>query len=686
MIKSLTEEFGAKIITPMHASLLMKVKSLVEMSRGCMSEYYSEWDYHDLAYRGERRLDKEDMQALQRGEVAKMAMPLTYAQVQVFVSFLFSQYFQRPSFFQLVAAAQEDYDAGQVGEAFLNRDLSENQFSVKLYQWLVDIGKFGIGIWKHGWHIETATVYKTNTVEAPTIPFLNIPLGKSKTTMTKEQEISFEGNRIFNVSPYRFFPDTRMPISRFDEGEFVASEDEYSIVKLQELELADEVAGVDYIPTFSKSTWDKRKTYFAGMQAETSATGTMFAKDVKSTVCVTEVQIKLIPKKWKLIDGTTLGDEDHPVLYNVWYANDARVIKCEPLGYAHNKFTYDVAQFSPDQHRLVNDGIAGLAAHLQDVINWLMNARITSVRKVISNLLVVDPQKIDIADIINKKAVIKTKPGIGGKGIDSAIKQLSLQDVTQSHIQDIQVLQGLIGTITGMNESALGQFASGRRSASEAKNVYSATLGRLQMIARIIWDAGLAPLGKKMLSNLRDGIDQPTYVRLMGVMASQQSFNGFVKADKSSLIGNYDLDMYDGTMASDRSDMADVLQNVLTEMLGNPESAAMFNLNPSAILREIALLRGIKHMNRFDLVPQPATPPNPNGPDPGQSDITPALAALAQQFGLNVSSPLAGGAGPGPSSAPSQPGPMGGGLQQAGGGTAQALSQLLQGAATQGGG
>lgn len=686
MVKTLTDELGQKEITDFHSTLLMKVRSLVEMSRSNMSTMYDIWDYHDMAYRGERRADKEDLQSMQKGEPMKVALPLTYAQVQVFVSFMFSQYFQRPSFFQLVAAGQEDYDSALVGEAFLNRDLNANQWSVKLYQWLVDIGKFGIGIFKHGWRVETSVVYRKETVPAPILPFLNIKIGKDKETETREQAVSFEGNRLFNISPFRFFPDPRLPISRYDEGEFVASEDEYSIVTLQELETQGEVAGVDFIPAFSKQAWDKRKTWFSGMQSQTDATGTMFAKDIKSTVCVTEVQIKIVPSKWKLSNDEVLGDETYPILYNVWYANDSRIIKAEPLGYEHNKFTYNLSQLAPDQHRLVNEGVAGLVCHLQDIINWLLNARITSVRKVISNLLVVDPQKIDIADLVNRKSVIRTKPGIGSKGIESAIKQLQVQDVTQAHMQDIAVLQTMMGTISGMNESALGQFASGRRSAAEAKNVYSATLGRLQMLARIIWDSGLAPLGRNMLSNLRAGVDNETYVRVMGTMASQEAFNGFVKANKESLIGNYDLDVYDGTMASDRADMADILQNVLTEMLANPEAAGMFNLNPAAILREIALLRGIKHMNRFDLKPDPATPTNPNGPDPGTADITPLLAQLAGQFGINVTSPLSvpGVGGPGP--AVGAPSNTSGGRPVSGsnGGTAQALSQLLQAGAVGG--
>lgn len=639
MLKNLSSELSEETISPLHARLLQTSRDLVDFSRRTMSNYYGQWDYYDMCYRGERPNDKQDKEAEQRGEPTKMAIPLSYAQVQVFVAYMFSQYFQRPSFYQLTPTGQEDYDAAKVGEAFLTRDLSENMWSVKLYQYLTDIGRFGVGIIKHGWEVEVGTVYKEETVSAPTIPLFGVKLGKDKKVTTKVQEVSFEGNRLMNISPYRFFPDVRLPLTRFQDGEFVASEDEYTYTKLKGMENRGEIAGVDFIPAFSKSQWDKRHSMFTGINPLEDNIGNVsaYTKDVKSTICVTEVQRWIIPSKFDLADGTQLGTETEPVIYNIWYANDARILKCEPLGYSHNSFTYDCVQMSPDQHRMVNDGISGLIAHMQDVINWLLNSRITNVRKVISSFLVVDPQKIDINDIIQKKPLIKTKPGLGQRGIDAAIKQLTVQDVTQSHINDIQTLQSLMGLVTGVNESALGQFAKGRRSAKEAGNVFDATIGRLQMVSRLIWDGGLAPLGQKMLSNLREGVDTETYVRTIGDMANMQAYNGFVKVNKAALIGNYDFEMYDGTLPSDRDDMAQVLQEVLVAIIQNPEGVQLFNLNPSKVLREIATLKGIKHINRFDMFQtdaygniiqpptpapfgapgQPTPPPGPGGPGVG---------------------------------------------------------------------
>jgi hypothetical protein len=63
------------------------------------------------------------------------------------------------------------------------------------------------------------------------------------------------------------------------------------------------------------------------------------------------------------------------VLYHIWYANDNRVIRVEPA-YWHNEFGFTLAQFTPDMNQTVAMGLADLVYRLQDVITWLINARV----------------------------------------------------------------------------------------------------------------------------------------------------------------------------------------------------------------------------------------------------------------------------------------------------------------------
>ena len=47
--------------------------------------------------------------------------------------------------------------------------------------------------------------------------------------------------------------------------------------------------------------------------------------------------------------------------------------------------------------------------------------------------------------------------------------------------------------VTGVNANAMGQYNSGRRSASEARVVTAGAAGRMKMHGQLIWDTSLGP-------------------------------------------------------------------------------------------------------------------------------------------------------------------------------------------------
>lgn len=588
--------------TEFHSALLKHCRGLVDGSRREMSHYYTAWDKHDEIYRGYRTPDAQDKKAEQRGEPEKMVVPMSYAQVQTFVAFCFAVYFQRDRFFELVGMGEEDHQPAKVGEAVIARDLEHNVWESRLYQFLLDISRFGIGILKSGWTKETHVV--TEEVETPAPSLLGMPLGKASTTLQRVERTLFEGNKIVNISPYRFFPDTRLPISRFQEGEFCASEDEYSLTQLKRMEKDGEVAGVQHVRKLTSQSIELRGDAKGGLARWRIGTNNNLqvgsATQTEGTAILTECQVEIIPADFK-VDGEPLGPETWPQKWNVWYVNDQRVVKAEPLGYVHDEFTYDVGEYNPDMHHLVNEGLTGAIDQLQSVITWLINSHVTSVRKTIQNWLIVDPNGIEMKDLSERRPVIRLKPGAARTGVDKWVKQLDVQDVTSNHMADAAQLQQLVQIVTGINENALGQFHSGRRSATEARNVNAATTARLKMQAALIYKNALQPLARKMLSNLRDGLDEETYVRVMGELANPVDYYRFTKVSKADLVGEYDFEVFDGTLPSERQVKADAIQEVLLAYLQNPEGILSLGYDPQKLAEEWLELRGIRNPKRFKL-------------------------------------------------------------------------------------
>lgn len=81
--------------SPFHAYLRGLLVGKVNASRGVMSRYYGEWDTNRTAYSSRKLADKDDAEALKVGLPSKVSLPLSYAQVNVFVAFLYGLFTQR---------------------------------------------------------------------------------------------------------------------------------------------------------------------------------------------------------------------------------------------------------------------------------------------------------------------------------------------------------------------------------------------------------------------------------------------------------------------------------------------------------------------------------------------------------------------------------------------------------------
>jgi hypothetical protein len=596
MNELLINELGKEEISDTHRKLLNDCKALVKLSRDKMSESYNRWDIADQTYRAEREKDAEDKAAENRKEPVKMVVPITKSQINTFVAFSIAMLTQNERFYELEEFTTASHDAARAGEAILQRDLEYNQFLVRLWQFFTDLAKFGVGVMKCQWVEETQKVREM----VPTGGINVFGLQLTTPTMTEmiSDVVKFQGNKITNISPYRFFPDTRLPLTRFQEGEFIASEDEYSKTSLLKMEKDGLVVGIKHIKKMTQKDVDTRG---ASRLCDTDITTSINTKgdgQSQGVILVTEVQREIVPKEY-LINDKPIGEEDYPVKYVFWIANDQRIIKCEPMNYLHDEFTYVVAQINPDQHQIVNDGLANDIQQLQDILTWFINSRITSVRKNIDNRLIVDPSAIEMGDVTNRKPVIRLKADGARGGIDKAIKQLDVSDVTTNHLGDAKYLHELIQVTTGISDNALGQFHTGRRSATEAKNVNSGSFQRLKTSVMLAYTLALKPLGRQMLSNLRDGLDAEAFVKIMkdDAEASQE----FLAVDKNSLVGDYDFEIMDGTLPSERSYMAQAIENVLLALMKAPDAAIALQMDPRALLLESMTLRGIKNPKRFTL-------------------------------------------------------------------------------------
>lgn len=580
--------------------MLSDSRALVMLSRRKMCTFYPKWDHNDEIFRSLRPRDIEDIKARERMEPEKMVVPISYSQAMTFVSFCYSLFTQRDRIFELEGFSPDDVKPAQVGEALLEQNLRYNKIETILHQFLLDIARFSIGVIKVMWHTEKQLVRERT--QTPGSVYENVQMTSPSTTESLTEAIKYQGNKLVNISPYRFFPDTRLPLTRFQEGEFCASDEIYSFSQLKQWEHEGLVSGVDFIKPLNKEYEQLRGyRYDTGedsLGALAPGGGMRGDGQVKKTILVTEIQRTIIPAKYE-VDGVPIGKEDFPVKYVIWLGNNQRVIKCEPLGYLHNQFTYVMAPFIFDNNVHIGDSLMDTIGMLSDVISWFINARIANVRKVIQDKLVIQPKNVNQDDLDQRRPIIRLTSAANGD-IDRSIKQLQLQDVTTNHIADVKALRELVQETSGINDTLLGQFQSGRRSATEHRNVMSGSAARLKAGASVVYWTALEPLAQQMLSNLRDGLEEEQFVKVVGQTAAMEGAQ-FIGVTSSDLVGNYQLKAFDGTLPSERSNIAMSLEEVLKMLLTNPAAAAIFGLDPRKILKKIMLYRGIRNPEEFEL-------------------------------------------------------------------------------------
>lgn len=603
----MTPEIIKRLKAEVHDEKLDELRRLlvknVNRARGVMCTNYEAWDKALDTYRAVRTPDAHDMRARSKREPEKMIVPLSYAQVNTLVTFLFLAYTQKESIFELVASGPEDNGRKlEVCQTIIDREVRLTNYHSKLVQALLDMARFNLGVMKTSWKYESRTV--RSKVEMPAIPFdlmqgLMLPMVGE---MEEEREVIIsDGNYVEVISPYSFFYDTRQPLNNWKQGRFAADESQFHFQELRTMERDGSLVGVEYVMPFDSKAWSVRKqgTVLRDVDPQIQRRG-------KNTddymVCLTTVQQKIVPKDYELSESE---DEE---IWVFTVANDNRILSADPLNAPHNEFTYDILTMSPDQHVDLSDSLSMLIDPLQEVITWLMNARIAAVRQNVDGRFVVDPNYVDIATLTaGNKYIMLKKNAPFNQGVGAFIHQLKTVDPTVTHMQDAETLMRMMQIVSGVNENSMGQVASGRRSATENRAANAGAASRMKLIAATVWIDGLAPQGRKMLLNARQDLQLETFEKIMGDTALED-WNLFHVENPVELMGNEDYFMFDGTLQSEKGYMAQSLQELVGTLASNPEVLASTNLDLVAMIKEIQYLRGLKNLERFEKPPQPMIP------------------------------------------------------------------------------
>jgi len=588
--------------TKLHRDVLEAIIDRRDYSIDEMSQQHQKWkdaENQFLAYLPETESDakrRHKRETEGKPQYTTIEVPYSYALLMTAHTYWSSVFMGRTPIFQFSGRHGEGQMQTQAMEALVDYQVHVGQMQVPIYIWLLDTGKYGLGIVGNYWDEEEQVT--SEIVEQPkTYLGMEIP-GTSQKVRKVHRTKGYQGNKLFNVRPYDWRPDPRVPINRFQDGEFCGRAVDVTWNDILRGEDQEYYFNVDVLQKHRADTLStkKQETDDAGsgqiVMPDDEGWRSYLSRADLNTIALEEMVIELSPKDWGL--GKTTAPEK-------WFftvANDQVVISARPLGYLHNKFPFAIMEYEPEGYGLFSRSMLEVVKPLNDGMTWLFNQHFYNMRKAINDQFVFDPSRLVVKDVMSDEPgkMIRMKPRAYGQDIRTMIQQFPAQDVTRGHVEDAMSVASLMQRVLGVTDNIMGQVnEGGRKTATEVRSSNSASLNRMKTNAEYQSAMGFEPLGQMMVQNTQQFYDQEQQFKIAGSL--MKDGQEYMDVSPEDIAGFFDVVPVDGTLPVDRYAMANLFREMIRDMYQIPEMQQEYDL--ASIFEYAMQLAGAKNMDQF---------------------------------------------------------------------------------------
>lgn len=522
-----------------------------------------------------------------------LEVPYAYATMLTAHTYVTSVFLSRSPVLQVQGRHGEGQQSEMGMEALLDYQLQVGGALPPLYIWLLDPFRYGYGVLGHYWDKEVITT--SNYVDEP-VTFLGVPVGaKKKKVLRTSEAVGFEGNKHFNVRPQDFIFDPRVPLGRFQEGEFCMRYDQISWNKVIERKIAGSYFNVEQIKTAPQQNTDRDLGSSRTILPETSYLDqTLYGVDGKnpSRVNIHEFYFECIPSDWGL------SNTSRPEKWVFTVANEGVIISAQPLGLLHGKYPFDVLEYEIGGYELFNRSLLEISKPLNDVLSWLFNSHFYNVRKTLNDQFIVDPSMVVMSDLEdpNPGRLVRLKPAAYGKDVNGFMRQFQTNDVTRQNLSDSEVVMQLAQRVNGVTDNIMGMVnTSGRKTATEVRSSTSFASNRLKTTVEWFSATGWAPWSQKLIQSTQQLYSAERKFRIVGDLATVG--DKFLQVNPEMIQGFYDFVPVDGSLPVDRFAQANLWQQMLQGLGSMPQLAASYDM--PRIFDFVARLAGLKNITQF---------------------------------------------------------------------------------------
>jgi hypothetical protein len=560
--------------TPLHRKLVSKISSRIRLAEQGQQTRHEKWlraEEVTLAYLPETSVDAKRRTERLNGvpKYTTIQIPYTYALLMSAHTYWTSVFFARSPVHQYSGRHGEGEMQVQAMEALIGYQVEVGGFLGPYYVWLYDAGKYGMAVLGHYWCQEKLHYGALVEMDDPTTP------GKKQLFQTTQEMEGYRGNKVYNLSPWDFLSDPRVPVKEFQRGEFCAARKRLGWHEI--LQRKDAGYYNDNTDFLNGHLTDKGRT-LGSSQLVRPQFDQMLQNDegVEHThpagAAVWEFYVDLVPKEWGV------GSTNYPQKWCFTITEDLElIIGATPLGLMHCKFPFDILESEVEGYGLHTRGMPEIMDSVQNTIDWLINTHFFNVRASLNNQFIVDPSKLVIKDVQQGTAgfIWRLRPEAYGTDITKMFMQVPVQDVTRAHMADFQAMLGIGERTLGINDQIMGSLGNNaRKTATEVRTTTGFGVNRLKTISEYMSGTGFSPHSQKLVQTSQQMYDATAKLRRVGSFI-QDAGERFINVSPDDIVGFFDFVPVDGTLPVDRMAQANLWKEVMANIRNMPPQVAM---------------------------------------------------------------------------------------------------------------
>ena len=590
--------------TPQHNQIKLAILARYQLSQRKMQDKWKAWQDSEKDF--EAYIPETDANALRRDaydagtpQQLTFVVPYSYAILMTAHMYWSTVFLNRTPVLQYAGRHGEAQDVEMKIEALMDYQVQTGRHLVPLTVWIMDAAKYGLGVVCSYWDEEQITV---SQIEEVNETYLGIPIpGKKKKVRQQKTLQGYVGNKLFNVRPYDFIFDPRVPIMEIQRGEFCGRKVELGWNEILRKEAQGLYFNIDRLRTRRYGQREDPGIGSPTMVMPTPEDQAALSQSADSGeipdvgfVPAYEMYIELIPNDWGL------GSSKIPEKWYFLLADRDVIICARPQGSYHNKYPYFIQEYEIDGYQLAKRSMLDILRPLNETITWLIDSHYKNVRKVINDQFVIDPSKLVMSDVLNPSGgrMWRLRPEAYGTDPKMAVAQLQVVDVTQNNIRDAGFIGDLMQRISGVSDNVMGFVnQGGRKTATEVRSSNTLGINRLKAVAEYNSALGWGPYAQVTLQETQQRYDMERKFKVAGVMSMDPSFAKFVDITPDDIQGFFDFIPVDGTMPIDRFAMASVNKELLVDTAKIPGMAQQIDY--VKWLGYIAELQGARNFDRF---------------------------------------------------------------------------------------